>query len=228
METLVRVHGEAVEVQAVIPIGSTDQRQTVRTHVVHYVIETDSQVLHQTHLCTRFVIPWYHLVQDTIITCLADVRCCTEDQPHRVVIETAADIVVTAFGERLVLMVTASVGELRRSDINDTLTSTGRDLMHEAYEVLVRIAETHATTYSALEERCRTAHAERDHTLVLVPNIDHAVQTLITALYMIFAKQLIPQGVQFSKCLIYSLYRCKTFEHLVRVFLINNMMILLA
>ena len=52
-------------------------------------------------------------------------------------------------------MVATTIGELGRSDVDDTLTSTWGNLMHEAHEVLIGVAETHTTTYTTLEERGR-------------------------------------------------------------------------
>ena len=116
------------------------------------MVETDAQVLHQAYLCTGFVVPRHHLVQDRIVACLTDISCRTEYEPHRVVVESAADVVVAALGERLVLMVASAVGELGSGDIQDSLTRTRRDLVHKAHQILIRIAETHATSYAALEE----------------------------------------------------------------------------
>ena len=51
-------------------------------------------------------------------------------------------------------MVTATVWELRRGDIDDALAGTTRHLMYKTHKVLIGIAETHTTAYAALEERC--------------------------------------------------------------------------
>ena len=49
-------------------------------------------------------------------------------------------------------MIASAIGELGRSNINDALTSTARNLMYETNQVLVRIAESHTTAYTTLEE----------------------------------------------------------------------------
>ena len=49
-------------------------------------------------------------------------------------------------------MVAATIGELCRSDVDDTLTRTWRYLMYKAHKILVGITEAHATTYATLEE----------------------------------------------------------------------------
>ena len=197
----------------------------MRADVVHDMVERDAQVLQQAHFRAGFVIPRHHLVEDGIVTRLTDIGGCTEDEPHRVIVEPAADIVVAAFGEGLVLVVTTAIRELGGCDIDDTLPCAGRYLVHESHEVLVRVTEAHAAADTRLEERCRTAHAEGDHTLVLVPDIHHAVHALVAALYVVLAEQLIPQCIEFREGFVHRLYRCKTFEHLVRAYLINDMMI---
>ena len=55
--------------------------------------------------------------------------------------------------------------------------------MHEADEVLVRIAEAHTTADTALEEGSRTGHVECNHALVLVPDVDHTVELLLRTLH---------------------------------------------
>ncbi len=47
LEGFARVLGEAVEVQAVIPVGTPDERQLVRSLVVHDIVKRALQVLHQ-------------------------------------------------------------------------------------------------------------------------------------------------------------------------------------
>ena len=96
-------------------------------------------------------------------------------------------------------MVASSVRELGRSDVDDTLTGTFRDLMNESHEVLVGVTEAHSAADSALEERSRTGHVECHHTLVLVPYVDHPVELLLRALDRIYVKQTIPVCIEFRE-----------------------------
>ena len=74
--------------------------------------------------------------------------------------------------------------------------------MNETYEVLIRIAEAHATTYTTLEERSRAGEVEGHHTLVLVPDVNHAVELVVARAYIIYIKQSIPVLAEFTKCLV--------------------------
>ena len=67
---------------------------------------------------------------------------------------------------------------------------------------MVRIAEAHATAYTALEERCRTREVERHHALILVPDVHHPVELVITSLHLIYIKEGIPILAERSKCLV--------------------------
>ena len=74
--------------------------------------------------------------------------------------------------------------------------------MYKAHKVLVGVSEAHATANATLEERCRTAHAERDHALILVPDVDHPVELVVATVDHKDVEQLIPIGFQLSKCLV--------------------------
>ena len=103
------------------------------------------------------------LIQDTEVSRFLDVCHRTEDKPHGVVVEAAADVVVAAFGQRLVLVVASSVGELGRSYVDDSFAGSFRYLMHEAHEVLVGVAETHSTPMPLSKKE-----AERDMLKVIM------------------------------------------------------------
>ena len=74
--------------------------------------------------------------------------------------------------------------------------------MYKAHEVLIRIAEAHATADTTLEERSRTREVEGYHTLVLVPDVNHAVELIVACAYIIYIKEGIPVLTEFSKGLI--------------------------
>ena len=73
-------------------------------------------------------------------------------------------------------MVGRSVGELRGRYVQDSLSCAGGDHVHEAQKVLCRVPEAHAASHAAFVVACAAAHVERDHALVLVPDVDHAVE----------------------------------------------------
>ena len=125
----------------------------MRAEIVHDMVKRDTEMLHKRNLRSRLIIERYRLIEYAEVACLLDVCNCSEDKPHWIIIESASDIVVSAFRKRLILMVAASVRELGRSNVDDPLSRALRNLMHEAYEVLIRVTEAHSTADSALEER---------------------------------------------------------------------------
>ena len=84
----------------------------MRTEVIHDVVERNAEMLHETYFRTRFIIERYRLIEDCEVTCFLDICYCSEDQPHRVIVESTSDIVVSSLGKRLVLVVATSVREL--------------------------------------------------------------------------------------------------------------------
>ena len=182
----------------------------MRAEVFYHVIKRNAEVLHERHFRTRLIIPRYHFAEDRVVACLLHVSYRTEDEPHWIVVETTTDIVVSTLGERLILMVATAIGELRRGNINNTLASAFGHLMHETNKVLVRIAETHTSAYTTLKERSRTREVEGDHTLILIPDIHHAVQTFISTRKHKLIEQVVPHQLEFLKCSIHGLYRSET------------------
>ena len=120
-------------------------------------------------------------------------------------------------------MIATSVGELRRSDVDDALTGTGRNLMDEAHEVLIGIAEAHATTNTTLEERSRAREVEGDHALVLVPDVDHAVELVVARAYLIYIKEIIPEGAELSECLVNFLGSIEFGDEGMSLLLVDNL-----
>ena len=93
-------------------------------------------------------------------------------------------------------MVATAVGELGGGDVDDALTGAAGHLMHKAHKVLVGIAESHASSYATFKEARRTGEVEGDHTLILVPDVYHAVQSFVTALDGELTEQLVPHLCQ--------------------------------
>ena len=124
LERLVGVPREAVEVQAVVPVGTANERQGVWAEVLDDVVHGHLQVLEERHLGAGLVVEGNHLVKDREVARLLDIRHGAEDEPAGVVVESAADVIVAALGQRLVLVVAAAVGELCRGDVDDALAGT--------------------------------------------------------------------------------------------------------
>ena len=96
----------------------------MRTEVVDDVVHRYLQVLEEGDLRARLVVEGHHFVEDGEVARLLDIRHGAEDEPAGVVVETAADVVVAALGQGLVLVIAATVGELCRGDVDDALSGT--------------------------------------------------------------------------------------------------------
>lgn len=100
-------------------VGSSDEWKLVRTQVVDDVVHRNLQMFEETYLAAWLVIEWYLLGEDGEVSRLLDVGYGSEDEPARVVVETATDIIVASFGERLILVIAAAVWELGTGDVDD-------------------------------------------------------------------------------------------------------------
>lgn len=151
LEALAGVGGEAVEIQTVVPVGSADERQSVRAEVCADEPEAAAQMLHERRGIVRVTVKRNAFIQYRPVTCFAQVSVHARDQPQRVVVEPAADCKISLLRERLILMIGAAVRELRGGDIQNALPRPFRNDMHEAQQVLTRIAEAHAAPHAAFE-----------------------------------------------------------------------------
>ena len=132
LEALAGMCGEAVEVQAVVPVGAPDERQLVRPQMRDGIAEAAAKMLHEGR-CVLFVaVKCDAFVQNRPVACFAQVSIHARNEPERVVVEAAADGKVTFLRERLVLMVRAAVRELRGGDIKNTLSRAPGDDMDKA------------------------------------------------------------------------------------------------
>ena len=152
LERFVRVIREAVQVQAVVPVGTTDKWQSVRAEIVPGECKTDSEMLQKGLLATRNIVERHHLIQNREVPGLLEIGKCTEKKPERVVIETSANTVVAPLCQWLILVIAAPVRELCGGNVEDAFTGSFRYLVNEADEILVGIPEAHSASDSALEE----------------------------------------------------------------------------
>ena len=164
------------------------------------IAEAAAQMLKQ-RLCKAVVVVKVHrFVQNRVVARLAQIGVHGSNQPQRVIVEAGADVHVTLFRQRLVLVVGAAVGELGGGNVQNALPRAGGDQMHKAEQILTGIAEAHAAAGAALIIAGRAAHVEGDHALVLVPGVDHAVELFIAALDRVGGQQAVPVVVQPGKC----------------------------
>ncbi len=118
-------------------------------------------------------------------------------------------------------MVAAAVGELRGGDVDDALAGATGNLVYKAHEILVAVAEAHATSDAALEETGRAREVERHHALILVPDVDHSVQLRIARAYIIYIKQRVPILAKLAKGLVYLLRGVEALDKGVCLFLVD-------
>ena len=215
LERFVRVEGKTIEIEAVIPVRTSYKRQPMRTQMRPGIVKTYPQMLQKGLLASRHIVKRHHFIKNRKVTGLPDISERAEQKPKRVIIESRADSVIAALGERLILMVAAPVRKLCRRNVKNPCPRPLRNLMHKAYQVLVRITETHSASYSALEEACAAAHIECNHALVLVPDIQHPVQLRHGRTYRKFAEHTVPILPKLIKSPVSLLCRRELLKHCI-------------
>ena len=81
LEALARMLGEAVQVQAVVPVGAADEGQTVGAEVGAGEVEAAAQMLHQRLSLALIVVKGHGLVEDAVVAGLAQISGGARDQP---------------------------------------------------------------------------------------------------------------------------------------------------
>jgi len=82
--------------------------------------------------------------------------------------------------------------KLRGCHVQDALARSFGDHVQESQQILCRIPEAHAAANARFEVGGRARHIEGDHTLVGVPDVDHAVGVFIRAGDLELAQKLFP------------------------------------
>ena len=83
LEALARVLREAVQVQAVVPVGPADQGQAVGAQMGMGVAEAPAQMLHQGLCSGHVVVKGNRLVQDRPVTGLPQIGGGARNEPER-------------------------------------------------------------------------------------------------------------------------------------------------
>ena len=138
------------------------------------------------------VIKSNHFGKNGGITGFFDISACTCNQPQRIVIETAADIRISFFGKRLILVVGAAVAKLCGGNIQDTFPRPFRDQVYEAEKILSGIPEAHSSADTGFIIGSAAGHVKGNHTLILVPDIYHTVYFFTIGRNLITGKQFLP------------------------------------
>ncbi len=116
----------------------------MRSQPIQGVAQTPLEVLVKGLLAAGPVLIDHRFVQDAPVAGLLQVGSHAQDQPQRVVVEIAADVVVAALGERLVLVIGAPRLQLRRRQVQNALAGALGDHVYKAQQILVGITEAHA------------------------------------------------------------------------------------
>ncbi len=100
------------------------------------------------------MVKWHHFIKDILVASLFDVRCCAENQPQGIVVETTANVMVALLGQRLILVVSSAVFKLRRRQIENALPGLLWGQMNKSEDVLVGVAKPDTPSDTGLEVRC--------------------------------------------------------------------------
>src|ERR1039458_4134360 len=76
------------------------------------VAEAALQVLVERLLGAGLIVVLHRLIQDAPVASLLQIRRDAHDEPVRIVVEIAADVVVALLRKRLVLVISAATGKL--------------------------------------------------------------------------------------------------------------------
>ena len=148
--------GEAVQIQAVIPVSSSDQRKFVRSEMCRCIMERFVQMFKQRYFRTFLTVKWYQLIKNAIITGFLQIGSNRCNQPQRVIIKSTSDIEIALLCQWLILMICASVRELCRCNINNSFPCAFRNQMYKSEKILTGITESHASSGAGFIIRCRS------------------------------------------------------------------------
>ena len=178
-------------------------------------------MLHQRCGDGPIVVKGNDLGQNSRIAGLPHVGAGSGNQPQRIVVEAASDIGISLFGQRLVLVVGAAVRKLGGGDIDNPLPCPVRDQVHKAKEILAGIPKAHAPSDAGLVIGGGAGHVEGHHTLVLIPDVDHAVHLVVGRAYGVSGKEISPVFVQLAKGLLHIGVACVSVKHGIGGLLVN-------
>ena len=139
-----------------------------------------AQMLEQGRRAGRVVVEGNLLLQECPVPRFLEIPRHAEDQPQRIVVEAVTHVRVAALGQGLVLVPGAAVLVLRGGHVEQALPHARGHLVDAAQEVLAGVPKPDAPPDAAFEIARAARHVARDHALVLVPDVHHPVQPLVT------------------------------------------------
>src|ERR1017187_11008996 len=118
----------------------------MRAKALQRIAEAASQVIAEWDLGAGFVVELHRLLEDAPIPGLFQVRGDADDEPVRIVVEAAANVVVASLGQRLVLVVGSAGRQLRGCQVKDAFTGARWNHVDKAQQILVRIRSEEHTS----------------------------------------------------------------------------------
>ena len=93
--------------------------------------------------------------------------------------------------------------------------------MNETEEILVTVAEAHASADTAFKIRSGAGHIKGNHALILVPDVYHAVYLFVGRINVILTEKAVPVHLEFSEKLIRLFGGVALFDHLMSALLVD-------
>ena len=87
LERIVRIHAEAVQIQAVVPVSASDKRKSVRSHVSCDVAVRAFKVLVHCCLVCLAVVKRNHFIKEVLVASFANIASNAKHKPERIVIK---------------------------------------------------------------------------------------------------------------------------------------------
>ncbi len=79
-------------------------------------------------------------------------------------------------------MISTAVFKLGGGNVQNALACPGWYLMHKPQQILIRISKTHTPPNSRFKVRSTARHVKGNHTLIRIPDINHAIEFFIATL----------------------------------------------
>src|SRR5512145_3381435 len=124
----------------------------MRSKIIYYMVKGYGQVIEKSPGDRHIVVKWYHFFKDAEIAGFLDIAYSSQNEPHRIIVKSSTNIVVSTFCKRLVLVITPSVRKLSGSNVDNSFACAFGYLVHKSNKVLIRIAEAHSTTNTGFKE----------------------------------------------------------------------------
>ena len=111
-------------------------------------------------------------------------------QATTIVVKTSTHVRISALRQRLILMPSRAVGELNRRNVYNSFARFFGQHMYKTEKILTGIAKSHSASDAAFVITCAATHKVGYKTLILIPDIDDAIEFFVVCLN----RKIIEQG----------------------------------